>query len=173
MRLGLLLFAAVGFLTSSETGAHQRILITSEIDPSTVTIDEKHERISFLSVDSIGGSTYHQYDFDDEIWLMQNSDGQITSGTIPEKVVKDYETNGFQLPCFTGPWAALGCAGAAAASYFACEQRAEANIRRARESCGPNQRAEIRSVSGCGNVEAVCRDRRFNGDGGDESGVDP
>ena len=101
----------------------------------------------------------------------------MLAGTIPQAIIDEYETENIPLPCFTSPVAAVGCAIAggtiAGGYYFACERRANNNIRRMAAACSQDgYNLRIRSISGCGDVETRCVLDPGFGDDDDEDGVD-
>jgi hypothetical protein len=123
----------------------------------TIHVDDEQAFISYYVENSIGGHDLFEFDLKNEIWTNVTADGGVYSGSISQAVIDESKTDGFQLPCLAGPWAAVGCAGAAIVGYFACERRANANIARASAACSANSMSvEIRGVSGCGSVEATC-----------------
>lgn len=108
--------------------------------------------------------------------MIATDDGEVLAGSIPQAVVDEYKTEGFQLPCFAGAWAAAGCVGAATVAFFACERRADNNIARMSAACASSgMSVEINSISGCGSVESHCVPNigQEHGDGSDGGEDDP
>lgn len=116
------------------------------------------EIVSYFLEDNLGGQTYMEFNVQTRQWFAVDPDGSVHTGTISANVIDEYETENIPLPCFAGPWAAVGCIGAAgiatAVGFFACGRRAENNIRRIQNQCPPGSVAEIHSISSCGTVEA-------------------
>ncbi|MEX2498767.1 MAG: hypothetical protein WD397_07820 [Wenzhouxiangellaceae bacterium] len=169
-----LIVASLG-LTQYST-AQEWTVMSSETIESTVTVDESQDYISFYADNNLGGSDFFEFDLGRGIWTNVTADGDVLAGTIPQAIIDEYETENIPLPCFSSPVAVVGCAigltVGAAGVYFACERRANNNIRRMAAHCsqaGYNLR--IRDISGCGNVESRCvLDPGFGDDDG--GGVD-
>jgi len=153
--------------------AQVSIASKSNVIESSFEVDEELSRVSFFSAHSFGGIDYHEFDFGAGRWMTITDDGDLVGGDISKHAMNDYQLHGFQVPCFTSPWAFAGCIVLAGLADQICQSRAESNIRQAQSQCGPGEMAEIRSITGCGNVEfggcrAIDPDNGF-GDGA----VDP
>lgn len=154
-----LIAASLGF--SQYSTAQEWTTVTSDTIDSTVVTDGSQDYISFYANNTLGGSDYFEFDLDSGVWTNITADGDVLAGTIPQAIIDEYETENIPLPCFSSPVAVAGCAigvaVGAAGVYFACERRANNNIRRMAAACSQDgYNLRIRDISGCGNVESRC-----------------
>lgn len=162
---------------SQYTTAQEWTTVTSDTVDSTVTTDESQDYISFYADNTLGGSDYFEFDLGRGLWTNVTVDGDVVVGTIPQAIIDEYETENIPLPCFSSPVAIAACVvggGILGAGYhFACERRADVNIRRMAVACSQDgYNFRIRSISGCGDVETRCVLDPGFGDDDDQDGVD-
>lgn len=163
LMFALAVFPAIG---------QMEVVSKSEVIEPSIVIDEENSRISFFSRHSFGGNDYHEFDFGSGRWMTITDDGDLIGGEISKHAMDDYALHGFQIPCFTSPWAFAGCIVLIGIGDQVCQSRAEANIRQAQSQCGPGEVAEITSITGCGNVTfAGCR--AIDPENGFGSAIDP
>lgn len=170
MKQKTLLIAAVYLITTNAASAADPYAVTSEVIDSSIQING--DKISYLLENSLGGNDYLEFDFADGRWLGITADQDFVGGNISASASEEYSVNGWQIPCFTNPWAFAGCIVFAGIAQQICDSRQRVTLQRLQSQCGPRELAEISEASGCGYIKSFgCREINLEDDQGDD-GVD-
>nr|MBS0020491.1 hypothetical protein [Gammaproteobacteria bacterium] len=137
--------------------SQQTLSISSETDSGSLSGNSSTHKLDYRIVDNLGGTNLVEIDLQNGDYWVATSDYDIFTGNISQAAQDEYYVEGIPLPCFSGPWAAAGCLGAAAVTGLYCEIRTGINIRRGQRQCGmSNTVFHVTSISGCGNVSGHC-----------------
>lgn len=131
-----------------------QVIVDSEPIESSVQVDLDSAVLSYMAETTLGGYDYYEFDMESERWLVVTASGDVVGGQISQKAVDEYRTHGWNIPCFTSPWAFAGCLVLIGIGDQVCDNRTAAHLRALKDHCGPGSVPEIRRIGGCGTVES-------------------
>lgn len=139
-------------LASTSTHSQITIVSKSEIVEPSISVEDNYSRISFFARHSLGGLDFFEFDLANNNWLAISSNDDVIGGNI-FKAPLGAQSPEIVLPCLSGDGGWTACISGPLLGPI-CQARMEANIRRLQSMCPPGEVIQIRSVSGCGEVEA-------------------